>query len=318
MTREPLLFIGSPHSSGKARLLHSRVSDVAIADATGVVRYTANDDYVVVDDDGVIVRPPGSRIPLMSPDELCAGDPSLLQSRIVTVDYAHEKQEWFDGASLDRSHLLPKTSGLLRAGEPLNICVIGDSISAGYDATGFRGVPPFQPPYVELVAHALTTAGRSSVRMHNHAVAGWTTEHAQWEVPEVALRDPSLVFIALGMNDASYAEPDHFAERIAAMTLQLSAHSADTEFLLVTPMLPTSACTWVNTDVIDGYRTALLALERPGTAVADVTRVWRAVLERKDPLELSGNGTNHPNDFGHRVYAQTVLAALGPATRHLE
>jgi len=102
------------------------------------------------------------------------------------------------------------------------------------------------------------------------------------------------------------------------MMRQLSGHSAETEFLLVTPMLPTSACTWVNTDWIEGYRAALLSLERTGIAVADVTRVWRTVLERKHPLELSGNGTNHPNDFGHRVYAQAVLAALGRLTPFLE
>ena len=289
-----------------------------MTDSTGAIRYAAHDDYIVDAADGCILRPPDSRMPLLSPDELCTDGPRVLESRVVTVDYLHESQPRFNEASLDRSHLLPGTSGRLRAGQPVTICVVGDSISAGYDATGFRGVPPFQPPYVDLVAHALEAAGRSPIVMHNHAVAGWTTEHAQWEMSEVARREPSLVFIALGMNDATYAEPHQFAERIAAMVLQLSSEAAETELLLLTPMLPTSACTWVNTDWIEGYRAALLALERTGIAVADVTRMWRRLLERKHPLELSGNGTNHPNDFGHRVYAQTVLAALGRLAPFLE
>lgn len=318
MIREPLLFIGSPRSSCRAQVLHSKISDATLRAPASEFAYAVNDDYIVEEDGGCIVRTPHSRMPLLSSDEIATADPSLLHSRLVTIDYTHASPAWFDEAALDKSHLLPETSARWRAGVPLRICVVGDSISAGYDATAFRGVPPFQPSYVELVERALETTGRSPVSLHNHAVAGWTTEHAQWEIPEVAQRQPSLVFFALGMNDATYAEPRHFVERIADMVRQLSDHSQDTEFLLLTPMLPTSACEWVNLDWIEGYRNGLLALEQPGIAVADVTRMWRELLGRKHPLELSGNGTNHPNDFGHRVYAQTVLAALGQLPPFLE
>ena len=34
------------------------------------------------------------------------------------------------------------------------------------------------------------------------------------------------------------------------------------------------------------------------------------IVARKDPYDLSGNGLNHPNDFGHRLYAQTIVAAI--------
>jgi deoxyinosine 3'endonuclease (endonuclease V) len=40
-----------------------------------------------------------------------------------------------------------------------------------------------------------------------------------------------------------------------------------------------------------------------------VTSVWEGLLKRKKHLDVTGNGVNHPNDFGHRLYAQ-VLAAL--------
>ncbi|MBX7074950.1 MAG: hypothetical protein K1X71_17550 [Pirellulales bacterium] len=35
------------------------------------------------------------------------------------------------------------------------------------------------------------------------------------------------------------------------------------------------------------------------------------MVHRHD-LDLTGNGLNHPNDFGHRLYAQTILALLVP------
>jgi len=46
-------------------------------------------------------------------------------------------------------------------------------------------------------------------------------------------------------------------------------------------------------------------------ALADVTAVWQAQLGNQRDLDLTGNGLNHPNDFGHRLYAWTILSTLG-------
>ena len=37
--------------------------------------------------------------------------------------------------------------------------------------------------------------------------------------------------------------------------------------------------------------------------------VWE-LMKNKHDLDLTGNGLNHPNDFGHRLYAQTILSVL--------
>ena len=58
------------------------------------------------------------------------------------------------------------------------------------------------------------------------------------------------------------------------------------------------------------YRNVLARMVDQGVALADVTRLWRELLARNSPYDLSGNGWNHPNDFGHRVYAQTILAVM--------
>ncbi len=63
------------------------------------------------------------------------------------------------------------------------------------------------------------------------------------------------------------------------------------------------------------YATALSKLTGPGVAFADVTEVWSAIAARKQHMDLSGNGLNHPNDYGHRLYAETILAVVGGAER---
>jgi len=47
-----------------------------------------------------------------------------------------------------------------------------------------------------------------------------------------------------------------------------------------------------------------------GAALADMTTLWRDLLARKSVHDLTGNGINHPNDFGHRLYAQVILGLL--------
>lgn len=66
------------------------------------------------------------------------------------------------------------------------------------------------------------------------------------------------------------------------------------------------------------YRDALATFRGPGVAMANLTDLWNVLLTRKREVDLQGNGVNHPNDFGHRLYAQAILALLvdsaGPAS----
>jgi hypothetical protein len=41
-----------------------------------------------------------------------------------------------------------------------------------------------------------------------------------------------------------------------------------------------------------------------------VTTLWQRLLQTKRYHDLSGNGVNHPNDFGHRLYARVILHLL--------
>jgi hypothetical protein len=52
-------------------------------------------------------------------------------------------------------------------------------------------------------------------------------------------------------------------------------------------------------------------------ALADVATPWIEILKKKNFSDLSGNNVNHPNEFGHRLYAQVILDMfpLTPETR---
>ncbi len=65
--------------------------------------------------------------------------------------------------------------------------------------------------------------------------------------------------------------------------------------------------------MFDLHRDELQALTGPGIALADLTNVWENLLTHKHFLDLTGNGLNHPNDCGHRLYAQAILSLLVPA-----
>ena len=48
----------------------------------------------------------------------------------------------------------------------------------------------------------------------------------------------------------------------------------------------------------------------PPVEKVGLTGVWTELLSRKGYHDLTGNGVNHPNDFGHRLYAQVILGLL--------
>ena len=164
--------------------------------------------------------------------------------------------------------------------------------------------------HATLVADGVQQQTGAPVTLRNFAAAGSTAEDGRWVAADAAAQVPDLVVVAFGMNDACYADADEFAASLLAIIERVGDTAAEAEFLLVTPMLPTPATTWVEHARFPAYREAMQALVRPGIALADVMTMWEAVLTRKDPQDLSGNGSNHPNDFGHRLYAQVILERL--------
>jgi hypothetical protein len=78
----------------------------------------------------------------------------------------------------------------------------------------------------------------------------------------------------------------------------------------VASMLPNPEWAVPNLDRFSEYHEVLRELCGPGIVLADLTSVWSELLRRKAFHDLTGNGVNHPNDFGHRLYAQIILGLM--------
>ena len=209
---------------------------------------------------------------------------------------------------------LDRLRARLAARQPIKIVVLGDSISTGLNASITGGVAPHQPAYPELVAQGLEKSFGSKIEIKNLSVIGMGANWGLKQLATVGAEAPDLLICAFGMNDASaHITPDQFAGTVREIVAQLHAARPECDAILVSPMCANPEWNRSSPELYPAYAVELKKLAGPGCAIADVTTVWTTLLERKGVLDLSGNGLNHPNDFGHRIYADVVLELIaGP------
>ncbi len=207
---------------------------------------------------------------------------------------------------------LPRTLKLLKDGKPIRLGVSGDSISFGWDASRMSDAPPYQFAYPSLVAAQITESTGCEVDLVNRAVSGWSVANGVEDLPRLLAAKPDLVIVAYGMNDVGRRDPAWFGNQTKLIVDRIKSEQPMTEIILVAPMMGNRE--WIHTprEMFPLYRDELAKLVGEGVALADVTGVWQAFLDHKHDLDLTGNGLNHPNDFGHRLYAQTILGLLLP------
>ena len=200
----------------------------------------------------------------------------------------------------------------LAAHEPVKLVVLGDSISTGLNASLTGDTAPRQPGYPDLVAQGLEKRFGSRVELKNLSVIGMGANWGLKQMAAVLAEAPDLFICAFGMNDASgKIAPDQFAATLRQIVEQLHAARPECDAILVSPMHANPEWNRSSPDLYPAYAAEMKKLAAPGCAIADVGTVWSALLERKGVLDLSGNGLNHPNDFGHRIYADVVLETIG-------
>lgn len=277
-----------------------------------------------------IVLPDSSRIPYFEADELVYGvakegmsqpgslpgtyvlfsEGELLRARQLAVTYLPERR----GSAAPKrlaapSPSLSRTSSKLASRQPLQVVFWGNSIEVGANSSGFQHVPPFMPNWAELFVWKLRKHFDAPVSFRNLAVGGQTAAWGVENVSQVLDADPDLVVIGFGMNDGTFGVPvDVFAGQVEAMIDAVRAERPQCEFIVITPMLANPAAVQHNLQA--AYRPALLDLERPGVAVADLS-YWHAwLLTHKAYEDMTGNNINHPNDYLARWYAQVLVALL--------
>ena len=186
-------------------------------------------------------------------------------------------------------------------------------VDAGLVASS--GMPTAKVPMNDHVA-----GKNGTITYVNTSIGGWTSTDAYNN--SVAFVDEmiseygcDLFIVAFGMNDGGIAT-EKTAENIRKIVDTALYASDDPAVLIVSTMMPNPRAVngWLGLQPLQ--EDALIALAEEyredgvACAVARMTSVSKAVLERKAFHDYSGNNINHPNDFFHRIYAQTVFEVV--------
>ncbi|AMV38792.1 SGNH/GDSL hydrolase family protein [Planctomyces sp. SH-PL62] len=333
MEGESVLFIkDAGDGEARASVLFPIRKVLAVRDSAGAVTYEEGRDYLWKPGSREIVLPPGSRIVASTPAELRRPPKSQMfelthrdgngeiffgakleyHALQTCITYAHDEGQWTAPVPMFDPKALPRTVKKLAGREPVSIVVLGDSISTGCNASGWAGAAPFQPGYPELVRRQLQERYQGEVNLTNLSVGGMDTGWALTMIDKVVEPHPDLVVVAFGMNDSAGRSAADYRANTEAVVARVRERLPDAEFILVATMLGNPAWTRLRHEAFAEYRDALATLQGPGVALADLTSIWARFLELKQDWDQTGNGVNHPNDFGHRVYAQVITSLLTP------
>lgn len=331
---ESVLFIKDETTGdAKASVLFPIRQVLAVRNSAGDVTYEEGRDYVWKPDSREIVIPGGSRIVSRTPQELRR--PAKSQKYELThrdgngeiyfgarleyadmqtcITYTHAPGQWKYPVPKFDVNALPRTVHRLLNKQPLSIAVLGDSISAGANASALGEGAPFQPAYPELLRRHLEARCQGKVELTNLAVGGTDTNWGLTQIDKLVEARPHLVILAFGMNDSAGRTANDYQANTKAMIAKIREKLPETEFILVASMLGNRNWIRLRHEAFPEYRDALARLCEPGVALADLTSIWTGFLELKQDWDQTGNGVNHPNDFGHRVYTQVIGALLVPS-----
>jgi lysophospholipase L1-like esterase len=291
--------------------------------------YTTN-DYSVVNGN-LVINPSGS-IPLLNANftsTIVTTSPYAAQSYNKDGSPLHLAWDYFQNQIevtyttdkvtdyLDAAKPLPRLSSLIANKKQVTINFVGDEITVGGDSSANLGLSPNQKPWNQLVTGWLSESG-SNVLYRNVATSGMPSSYgADTTKTDLNVASDVLV-IAYGMNDQAASMPvTQFMSNISSMVSKMKAINPDVEIILVSGFKPNVNWMYSNASFIDQYKTAMQAFvveqAKLGTnvVVADVTAETDRILQSKSFFDITSNGVNHPNDFFHMVYAQTILYKIG-------
>ena len=328
---ESVLFVRDPKTGeARASLLFPVQNVIVVRNSAADVTYQEGVDFRFSSGSREIVIPAGSRVVTKTPQDLRR--PAKSQKYRLThrdgngeilfgakleyhemqtcVTYATASHDWPVQMPSFDEQALPRTVQKLRSRDPISIMLLGDSISTGCNASGWAAGSPYQPPYPILLQQNLEATYHSKVTLTNLSVSGTSTPWGLTMVEQVTRPKPDLVILAFGMNDSAGRSAEEYGTNTAAMISKIRESLPDAEFILVASMLGNRDWVLLKHDVFPQYCDQLAKLCKPGIGLADMTSVWNEFFKRKKDHDLTGNGVNHPNDFGHRVYAQILSALL--------
>ncbi|HZZ45208.1 MAG TPA: SGNH/GDSL hydrolase family protein [Tepidisphaeraceae bacterium] len=205
----------------------------------------------------------------------------------------------------DVSALLPHAAQLLHSGEPLKLIAYGDSITAGGEATSVNR--QFPSLYADYLRHEFP---KSTITLENTATGGDTTANGIARLSEKVLsHHPDLVLVAFGMNDHNipgFGTP--LPQFTANLTIIVNTIKSQThaDVILLSCFPPNPNWHFGSHNMAAYAHATQTVAAQTHCAYADVYATFEKVLARKDVPSLLGNNINHPNNFGHYLYLQTL------------
>ena len=323
---EPLLPISENNQPADGQLLLQPQELLAVCNSDGTLHYDRGIDFEL--DGKRMILTSESRIPFFTSDVLYPeakapmakgtqrgsnrwllwDEQNYIRSRQLLVSYTHHG---WDIPTAHKAGFLPRTRQALEQKSDLRITVWGDSISAGGNASAYIQRSPWQPAYPERLCLMLERNHDLDCTLTNIAVPGTTSVWGLENVHNVLPTHPSLCIIAFGMNDGFHKTPPAtYADNIAEQMRRIREVSPECEFVLLATMWGNPNRAESGIELYEDYRDALAALCGEGCALADLTTPWQEFLARKRPISLYANGLNHPGDWGHAFYAQTIYRAI--------
>ncbi|SEE91665.1 SGNH/GDSL hydrolase family protein [Ruania alba] len=200
----------------------------------------------------------------------------------------------------------PELVQVLSTEAPLAWSFIGDSVTAaGWHTWGSRG-------YSELFHERLREVGRTRDGVVTTAVSGWQVGNLLAELDAVCLRyRPDIVLIGTGLNDTKGTTDGvhDFARRYTELVHRLRAETG----ALVVAQTPNDTLTTGPDHVVAHLAEYVEAIRgvaaETGAVLVDHYAVWQAT-EVNSVYHWLGHGC-HPNAYGHRAMARTLLQACG-------
>ncbi len=330
---EPLFVIGETRQTATARLLRIPSAPPQITSSSRETKYELGRDYAWQPGTRDLTLTADSRIPFTTPAQLhpAPNSPNSYKSQRGTQawmlfgpgHFMHDLQSAATYKSEDDWQIPPIQPApdlqlgplrqKLNAKQPLKVVMLGDSISTEADASAIARVAPHQPGYPTLLVRTLEEKFGAKLTLVNLSKGGMDSKWGITRVPDVIAEKPDLLLLAFGMNDASgRRKPDEFATFTRQMFEPVHAALPDCTTILISSM--TANPEWLHSapDTYPLYAQAQAKLVGPHIAFADVTTRWEHISARKKHMDISGNGLNHPNDYGHRIYTDVILRTITP------
>ena len=325
---ESVMFVRDSLGKAAAPLLYDIDEIISVKSATELTEYEYGRDFVF--EGNKITLTDNSRIFSFTYDELYPENPveghsfpmekgnvlfyeeTFFHKRQISITYKAKNKSALKLKPRSSASLLPESHKKLSEGH-LSLCIYGDSISVGANATKFTGIEPFCPPYSELFTEGLRIRYSADISYHNPSKGGmnseWGLDNAEKLVKDF---NPDLCVLAFGANDSG-TPAEKVIDNLSKTVSTIRSFSSECEFIVISECLPnkllsSEKCRFYGNQ--PSFEKPIVAMERQGVAVCNITDFQRKLLTRKRFIDLTGNNVNHPNDFFHRLHAQYLLSVF--------